>query len=127
MLAEALANETNRQNSTAMTCNSSLTNGDEPNGVQPTNANLVHSCSYQQLVNEMVTLKYTISSLKSSIYSFETILKGHDIFLSLYNRSSDLNERYLREINDYKQLITNLKQKVVRLEEERTHCNWQQS
>ena len=106
LLAEAPANETNRRNSTAMTCNSgqangdepSQTNGDEPNGVPPRNANSVHSCSCQRLVNEMVTLKYTISSLKSSIYSFETILKDHDIVLSLYNRSSDLNERYLREI-----------------------------
>ena len=95
LLSEALANETNRQNSTAMTCNSSQTNGNESNGVPPRNANSVHSCSCQQLVNEMVTLKYTISSLKSSIYSFETILKDHDIVLSLYNRSSDINERYL--------------------------------
>ena len=92
MLAEALANETNRQNTTAMTCNSSQTNGDEHNGVQPTNANSVHSCSCQQLVNEMER-RNTMSSLKSSIYSFETILKDHDIVLSLYNRSSDLNER----------------------------------
>ena len=60
LLAEALANETNRQNSTAMTCNSSQTNGDEPSGVPPRNTNSVHSCSCQQLVNEMVTLKYTI-------------------------------------------------------------------
>ena len=92
MLAETLANETNRQNTTAMTCNSSQTNGDEHNGVQSTNANSVHSCSCQQLVNEMER-RNTMSSLKSSIYSFETILKDHDIVLSLYNRSSDLNER----------------------------------
>ena len=37
----------------------------------------------------------------------------------MYNRSSDLSERYLREINDNKQLITNLEQKVAKLEEEK--------
>ena len=37
----------------------------------------------------------------------------------MYSKSSDLNERYLREINDNKQLITNLEQKVAKLEEER--------
>ena len=67
----------------------------------------------------MVTLKYTIPSLQTSILSFETILNNHDIVLSLYNRFSDLNERYLREINEYKQHIANLEQKLVKLEEER--------
>lgn len=67
----------------------------------------------------MVTLKYTISSPQSSIFSFETILQDHDIVLSLYTRSSDLNEKYLREINDYKQHITTLEEKLVKLEEER--------
>lgn len=70
LLAEASANETNRQNSTAMTCNSSQTNGDEPKGVPPRNANSVHSCSCQQLVNEMVTLKYRYNLKSKVIYIF---------------------------------------------------------
>ena len=81
ILADALANEKNRANSTAMTFNSNQTNRDDANGAQPTNTISVHLCSCQQLANEMVTLIYTISSLQSSIFSLETILK--DIVLSL--------------------------------------------
>ena len=46
------------------------------------------------------------------------MLKDHDSILSLYNRSSDLNEKYLREINESKQHIINLEQKLVTNEEE---------
>ena len=52
-------------------------------------------------------------------FLFETTLKDYHSILSLYNRSSDLNEKYLREINDSKQHIISLEQKLVKLEEER--------
>ena len=102
-----------------MTDNSSRINGDEVNGVQVINTSSVHSCSCQQFATELVSLKYKISNLQTTIFSFETTLKDHDTILSLYNRSSDLNEKYLREISESKQHIINLEQKLVKLEEER--------
>jgi hypothetical protein len=42
-----------------------------------------------------------MSTLPSSVLSFENVLKNHDTILSLYNRAADLNEKYLgREINE---------------------------
>ena len=119
ILAEALAKGTNFESNTAMTDNSSQINGDEVNGVQVINTSPVHSCSCQQFATELVSLKYKISNLQTTIFSFETTLKNHDTILSLYNRSSDLNEKYLREISESKQHIINLEQKLVKLEEER--------
>ena len=54
-----------------------------------------------------------------TIFSFETILKDHELILSTYNRAADLNEKYLREINDSKRVITSLEQKISKVEEER--------
>ncbi|CAB3985758.1 Hypothetical predicted protein [Paramuricea clavata] len=119
ILAEALAKGTNFESNTAMTDNSSQINGDEVNGVQVINTSPVHSCSCQKFATELVSLKYKMSNLQTSIFSFETTLKDHDTILSLYNRSSDLNEKYLREISKSKQHIINLEQKLVKLEEER--------
>jgi fructose-specific component phosphotransferase system IIB-like protein len=100
ILAEALAKGTNFESNTAMTDNSSQINGDEVNGVQVINTSPVHSCSCQQFATELVSLKYKIFNLQTTIFSFETTLKDHDTILSLYNRSSDLNEKYLREISE---------------------------
>ena len=56
---------------------------------------------------------------KVTIFSFETILKDHELILSTYKRAADLNEKYLREINDSKRVITSLEQKISKVEEER--------
>ncbi len=119
ILAETFTKEINFENSTAMNDNSSQRIRDEVNNVQITKTNLAHSCSCHQFATEIMNLKYKISNLQTTIFSFETILKDHDTILSLYNRSSDLNEKYLREINESKQHIINLEQKLVKLQEER--------
>ena len=54
-----------------------------------------------------------------TVFSFEAILKYQELILSTYNRAADLNEKYLREINDSKRLITSLEQKISKVEEER--------
>ena len=41
------------------------------------------------------------------------------MILSTYNKAADLNEKYLREINDSKRVITSLEQKISKVEEER--------
>ena len=51
-----------------------------------------------------------------TVFSFETILKDHELILSTYNRAADLNEKYLREINDSKRVITSLEQKISKVE-----------
>ena len=54
-----------------------------------------------------------------TVFSFETILKDHEVILSTYNnRAADLNEKYLREINDSKLVVTSLEQKISKVEEE---------
>ena len=60
-----------------------------------------------------------ISDLHSQVFSVETILKYQELILSTYNRAADLNEKYLREINDSKRVITSLEQKIFKVEEER--------
>ena len=37
----------------------------------------------------------------------------------MYNKAADLNEKYLKELNDSKRLITCLEQKIAKVEEER--------
>ena len=54
-----------------------------------------------------------------TLFSFETILKNHELILSTYNRAADLNEKYLREIKDSKRVITSLEQKISKVQEER--------
>ena len=54
-----------------------------------------------------------------TVFSFETILKYQELILFTYNRAADLNEKYLREINDSKRVITSLEQKISKVEEER--------
>ena len=54
-----------------------------------------------------------------TVFSFETILKDHELILSTYNRAADLNEKYVRDINDSKRVITSLEQKISKVEEER--------
>ena len=54
-----------------------------------------------------------------TIFSFETILKDHELILSTYNRAADLIEKYLREINDSKRVITSLEQNISKVEEDR--------
>ena len=41
------------------------------------------------------------------------------MILSTYNRAADLNEKYLREINDSKRVIISLEQKISKVEEEK--------
>ena len=41
------------------------------------------------------------------------------MILSTYNRAADLNEKYLREINESKRVINSLEQKISKVEEER--------
>ena len=41
------------------------------------------------------------------------------MILSTYNRAADLNEKYLREINDSKRVISSLEQKISKVEEKR--------
>ena len=54
-----------------------------------------------------------------TVFSFETILKDQELLLSTYNRAADLNEKYLREINDSKRVISSLEQKISKVEEEK--------
>ena len=55
-----------------------------------------------------------------TVFPFETILKDQELILSAYNnRAADLNEKYLREINDSKRVITSLEQKISKVEEKR--------
>jgi hypothetical protein len=78
-----------------------------------------YPCLCQQVTLDIESLKSHISKLQSSVFSFEIILKDHDSILSMYNRAADLNEKYLKEINDSKRLITCLEQKIAKVEEER--------
>ena len=59
-----------------------------------------------------------------TVFSFETILKDHELILSTYNRAADLNEKYLGEINDSKRVITTPEQKLSKSEEERDSLQW---
>ena len=54
-----------------------------------------------------------------TVFSFETILKDHELILSTYNRAADFNEKYLIKINGSKSVITSLEQKISKVEEER--------
>ena len=55
-----------------------------------------------------------------TVFSFETTLKDHELILSTYNnRTADLNEKYLRDINDSKRVISSLEQKISKVEEKR--------
>ena len=53
-----------------------------------------------------------------TVFSFETILKDHELILSTYNRAADLNEQYRREVNNSKRVITSLEQNISKVEEE---------
>ena len=59
-----------------------------------------------------------------TVFSFETILKDHELILSTYNRAAYLNEKYLGEINDSKRVITTPEQKISKSEEERDSLQW---
>ena len=76
-------------------------------------------CLCKQVSSDIKNLKTCISELQSSVFSFENILKYHDSILYMYNKVADLNEKYVKEINDSKRLITCLEQKVAKVEEER--------
>ena len=73
----------------------------------------------QKVALDIENLNTHLSDLHSHGISFETILKDHELILSTYNRAADLNEKYLREINDSKRVITFLEQKISKVEEER--------
>ena len=70
-------------------------------------------CLCEQVSSDIKNLKAWFSELQSSVFSFETILKDHDSILYMYNKAADLNEKYLKEINDSKRLITCLEQKIA--------------
>ena len=76
-------------------------------------------CLCEQVSSDIKNLKACISELQSSVSSFEIILKDHDSILFMYNKAADLNEKYLKELNDRKRLITCLEQKIAKVEEER--------
>ena len=59
-----------------------------------------------------------------AVFSFETILKDHELILSTYNRAADLNEKYLIKINGSKRVITSLEQKISKFEEGRDSLQW---
>ena len=77
------------------------------------------ACVYKKLpwISRILIPIYLICIV--TVFSFETILKDHELILSTYNRAADLNEKYLREINDSKRVITSLEQKISKDEEER--------
>ena len=76
-------------------------------------------CACRQASRDIESLKSIISKLQSSVDSFEIILKDHDSVLSMYNRSADLNEKYLKEINESKQHILYLEQKLLETKQEK--------
>ena len=80
---------------------------------------LNHSCPLDQVTTDIESLKSKMSTLQSSVLSFENVLKDHDTILSLYNRAADLNEKYLVEINEKTGYINSLEQKLIKIEEER--------
>jgi hypothetical protein len=53
------------------------------------------------------------------VHSLENTIKDHDAVLSLYSNAADLNVKYLKELNDNKQHITSLEEKLVKVEKER--------
>ena len=92
--------------------------GDEIDKTQAPQTNQEYVQS-QKVVKDIESLKSTIIKLESTVHSLETIIKDHDAILSLYNNATDLNARYLKEIQDKKQYIINLEQKLIRVEEVR--------
>ncbi|CAB4013704.1 Hypothetical predicted protein [Paramuricea clavata] len=77
------------------------------------------NCACSQSSKDIEILKSTITKLQSSIDSFEIILKDHDSVLSMYNRAADMNDKYLKEINESKQHIVYLEQKLLETSQER--------
>ncbi|CAB4033332.1 Hypothetical predicted protein, partial [Paramuricea clavata] len=80
---------------------------------------LNHSCTLDQVTTDIDSLTSKMSTLQSSVLSFENVLKDHDTILSLYKRAADLNEKYLVEINEKTRYINSLEQKLIKIEEER--------
>ena len=60
-----------------------------------------------------------MSTLQSTVLSFENVLRDHDTILSLYNRAAELNDKYLKEINEKNQYINSLEQNLAKVQEER--------
>ena len=73
----------------------------------------------QQVITDIKSLKTTITKLESMVHSLENTIKDHDAVLSLYSNAADLNVKYLKELNDNKQHIISLEEKLVKVEEER--------
>ncbi len=60
-----------------------------------------------------------MSTLQSTVLSFENVLRDHDTILSLYNRAAEPNDKYLKEINEKNQYINSLEQNLAKVQEER--------
>jgi predicted nucleic acid-binding Zn-ribbon protein len=108
------------KNKFVMIDNSCQTNDQTANERWGLNTVQDHSCTWDQVSTDIESLKSKMSTLQSSVLSFENILKDHDTILSaLYNRAADLNEKHLVEINEKTRYINYLEQKLTKVEEER--------
>ncbi len=79
-----------------------------------------HSCLSDQVNTDIESLKSKMSTLQSTVLSFENVLRDHDTILSLYNRAAELNDKYLREINEKNQYINSLEQNLAKVQKKET-------
>ena len=63
---------------------------------------IIHSCICDKGTTDIERLEAKISTLQSSVIVFQNVLKDYDVILSLYNRSAELNKKYLKELNKKK-------------------------
>ena len=87
--------------------------------MQSLNSELKCSCLCGDAVKDINCLKSKIEDLQSVVCSLESELKDQETILSLYNRAAELNEKYVKQINDSNQCISTLKEDIVKLEQER--------
>ena len=73
----------------------------------------IHTCRESACVCKKMLW---ISRILIPLYLICIVLKDHELILPTYNRAADLNEKYLREINDSKSVITSLEQKIFKVE-----------
>ena len=102
-----------------MADNSCQTHDQTMNENQGLNTIWDHSCFSDQVTTDTESLKSKMSTLQSTVLSFENVLRDHDTILSLYNRAAELNDKYLKEINEKNQYINSLEQNLAKVQEER--------
>ena len=111
--------QSNDQDNIPISVDSSCQTMDETAEMRFVNSKHNCSCLCGDAVKEINGLKSKIEDLQSVVCSLESVLKDQETILSLYNRAASLNEKYIKEINDFNQCISGLKENIVKLEQER--------